>query len=146
MGNTMMLRGDGADLEVEAAVNDLGWTRCYLVCDKRTFLGADTLPYVVKGLLRALQENDDNNDDNSKQSVGEINGVSVRYALHLEEAHHSLYYGEEGNDRLLFWQADNFHPITPVGVIRLSPLQRRQWTQALAGVLEAEKGPLLVGR
>ena len=137
MGNTITLRGEGADLEVEANVNDLGWTLCYLICGKRTFLGADGLPYVVKGLLQALQ------DDNVNQPVGEINGVSVRYALHLEEAHHSLYYGEEGDTRLLFWQADKLHPITLVGVIRLSPAKRKQWAEALAKVLEEGKMPLL---
>jgi hypothetical protein len=142
VGNTITLRGNGADLEVDTAVNDLGWTLCYLVCGKRTFLGADSLPCVVKGLSRALQDN----DDNTEQPAGEINGISVRYALHLEEAHHSLYYGEEGNTRLLFWQADQHHPVTLVGVIRLSPSQRRQWTQALAGVLKEIKEPLLVGR
>lgn len=141
LGNAITLKGDGIDLELDAAVNDLGWTLCYLICDRRIFLGADTLPHVVSGLLEALQ--DDN--DNAEQPIGEINGTSVRYALHLEEAHHSLYYGTEANTRLLFWQADQHHPIALVGVISLSSSQRKKWTQALAEALKTRKTPLLVG-
>ena len=140
MGSRVVLKGNGADLELDAAVNDLGWTRCYLVTDNKILLGADGVEYVIAGLLRALQ--DTRSDD--IQPDGEINGTRVRYATHLEEAHHSLYYGDVGDERLLFWQSDARHPITLAGIIRLSSERRRQWQQQLDTLLY-DQLPLIKG-
>lgn len=63
-----------------------------------------------------------------------MNGITVKYAIHLEETHHSLYYGDEGDTRVLFWECDKKDPVVPVGVIRLSPEQRLQWQEALTAV------------
>jgi len=88
VGKAIVLRGDGGNLELEIA-SDRQWTHCLLAAEKKVFLGADRLDCVIAGLLRALHDDDDT------LPVGKINSTSVRYALHLEGNHHSLYYGDE---------------------------------------------------
>jgi len=137
--NTIILTGSGGDLELEI-VNDFHWTRCYLVAEKKLLLGADVLSCVIAGLSKALGESD------AIPVAGKINATNVRYAFHLEEAHHSLYYGDEADTRLLFWQADASQPITLVGIIRLSPEQCRQWRETLTATLDSHREPVAVGR
>jgi hypothetical protein len=123
---TVILSGQDGDLLLEPAVNDTGWTSCSLLTSQRIYLGADTLPYVTAGLLKAVS-------DNLGEALpsGEIAGYNVRYLFILAEAHHALYVADEGDDRLLFWQNAHQAPVTLAGIIRLSPAQRQQWQSQL---------------
>ena len=140
MGNAIVLSGAGADIEINDSASEIGWTRCFLINDKRIFLGADGLPYVLTGILKALQDQ----HQDMGQVVGEINGIAVRYAFHLEEAHHSLYYGDIENKRILFWQSDAHSPIELVGVIELSARQKAEWKESLTVVQKQMDLPMTV--
>ncbi len=72
--------------------------------------------------------------------------ASFKYALHLEENHHSLYYGDEEGTRMLFWQSDGQQPITFAGMIRLSPIRRQQWKELLDTALNMYRDPISAGR
>ena len=95
MGQNIILKGGGGDLEIDASINEFGWARCYLVAQSKILLGADGLEFVAAGLLKALEEGRDD-----ARAAGEINGTTVKYAFHLEEAHHSLYYGDDAHGRV----------------------------------------------
>ena len=138
MENTIVLKGNGGNLELEIEP-DSCWTRCYLAAAQKRLLGADGLSHVVAGLSKALQ------DDDSILPVGAINSIPVKYAIHLEETHHSLYYGDEESNRLLFWQSDKRQPISLVGIISLSLMQRRLWTEQLTSALDIYRKPALAG-
>ena len=138
MEMTISLRGQGGDVLLEPNINELGWTRCYLLTPQRIFLGADGLPYVTAGLLKAV--GDVLGDD---LPSGEIAGHRVQCAFLLCEAHHALYYADDGQDRLLFWQNAHSSPMPVVGTIRLSPAQRRQWQMQLNALSKSPPEPVL---
>jgi len=135
LDHIIILKGSGGNLELEIS-EDFQWTRCYLNGDKKLLLGADDLNHVVAGLTKALQTND------QMPSVGEINSTPVKFAIHLEETHHSLYYGDEHHQRLLFWQEDGHQPVRLVGVIRLTSIECYEWIQILASAGNLFREPI----
>jgi len=53
---TLTLDGDGDSLLIEIAVNDFGWSLCYLLGEERTYLGAETAGHLLPRLLHAVQD------------------------------------------------------------------------------------------
>ncbi|MGI4790017.1 MAG: hypothetical protein ACRYFS_14345 [Janthinobacterium lividum] len=77
-----------------------GWAKCFLIGDERIYLGADVFTIVLSRLRDALSSS----HAFDGPSAGEIEGLPVVWRLSLAEAHHVLYVGDDGSDRVLFWQ------------------------------------------
>lgn len=125
----LILEGSGGNIELEINLNDLGWSKCYLVNGDRTYLGAETSSYICSRLLDELRD-----DVTHASYVGEINEHKVRGVLALSEMHHVLYCATEGSSRILFWQDSHQSPVKLVGVIRISSEQRMRWREQLENV------------
>jgi hypothetical protein len=57
-------------------------------------------------------------------SAGKVDGVPVRWILSLFENHHSLYAGDDGDNRLLYFQDRDGHVVWRD---RLLAEHRREW-------------------
>jgi hypothetical protein len=121
---SLSLEGQGGALLLDLGLNELGWSRCYLVADRRIYLGAETLGYVVSKLLHLI-------DSEDAPILGEIDGVAVRGGLALAEAHHVLYASANLPELTLFCQGAHAGPVRLVGRITLSPEQRAEWSTKL---------------
>ena len=135
MANTLILEGDGGSLMIELAVNDLGWSLCYMLAEECVYLGAWGADRILSNLQDVVQD-----EAYGWPPVGTLCGYPVRCAFLLSEAHHALYYAEAGADRLLFWQDAKQEPVTLVGTIRLSPEQRRKWQAQIQTALDDVAG------
>ncbi len=117
-----------------------GWARCFLVEEKRTYLGADSIEIVLTRLRDAV----DTRKPLDCPDGWELEGLPVAWRLSLAEVHHVLYVGEDEADRVLFWQNARTSPVSIAGVMRLSPAQHQQWVQALSEALTEAQRPSLV--
>ena len=140
MVKTCNLIAETNSLRIE--VNEDGWARLTLVGEECVYLGADSVEVVASRLMNYLEDG----DVLGRGYGGEMDGFAVACLLLLSEAHHALYVADSGSDRLLFWQNAHSAPVFLAGVMRLSLSQRRQWTQALAKVLEEAGVPALAVR
>lgn len=130
MGTELILEGNGGGLLIETAVNELGWSQCYLLGEKRVYLGAESADYLLPRLLDVVD-----GGITAYASTDEIEGRPVHWALSLSEVHHALYVADDGPDTLLFWQDARKEPVAVVGTIRLSPERCRQWETHLRASL-----------
>jgi hypothetical protein len=102
-----------------------GWSRCYLVSDRRIYLGAETQSYLTHNLLKTL-------NNNAEDTIGEISGHPVRWGLSLTEAHCTLYVATQNSAQIMFWQdADG----RLIGRIELSDDEVEQWRKQLEMLL-----------
>ena len=116
-----------------------GWSKCFLVNSERLCLGAGD--FIVLSRLRDALSSQPALDESA---AGEIEGLPVAWRLSLAEAHHVLYVGDDGPDRVLFWQDARTSPVSIVGIMRLSPVQHQSWFHTLGRILEeAKKSPLV---
>ena len=134
----LTLSAGSSSLVIETENN--GWARCFLVEDKRTYLGADSIGIVLARLRDAV----DVTNPLDCSAEWELEGLPVAWRLSLAEVHHVLYVGQDGVDRVLFWQNARTSPVSIAGVMRLSPAQSQHWVQALSEALEEAAGPELV--
>ena len=134
----LTLSTGSSSLVIETESN--GWARCFLVEDKRIYLGADSIEIVLARLRDAV--------DAMKPldcSAGwKLEGLPVAWRLSLAEVHHVLYVGEDEADRVLFWQNAHTSPVSIAGIMRLSPAQCQQWVQVLSHALKEAEEPSLV--
>ncbi len=125
MNDKLVLRGADGDLLLEVAINQYGWTRCYLANGQQNiFLGAETIGYIVTRLLEGL-------DEQATSSEVDLRGEKVRWVLSLSERHHVLYATFDSPEQKLFWQDANGDTTRIIGVTTLHPEQKKQWLAQL---------------
>lgn len=120
---------DGGRLIIEFDTNVLGWSRCYLLTDKKIYLGAESTAYIVTRLLDLLREE-------SVELPYEYHGEKVRWIMSLAEAHHCLYATAAGHEQKLLWQDAHSGP-SHVATFALSPRQRLEWRDKLESIRQA---------
>jgi hypothetical protein len=104
-------------------IDEDGWCEVLLEKGARRYtLGAEAVTIVVERLLRGLA------DKLVGQSAGEIENVAVRWVLSLAERHASVYAADVGDQRVLFFQAEDGSLISRVP---LSDAVRQMWLDSL---------------
>lgn len=134
----MILSAGSSSLEIETDGN--GWARCFLVEDKRNYLGADSIGIVLTRLRDAVDMTKPINCPDG----WELDGLPVAWRLSLAEVHHVLYVADDRMDRVLFWQNARTSPVSIAGIMRLSPAQSQQWVQTLGNALREVEQTSLV--
>ena len=128
MENSLRLRADTQQIEID--ITDPGWCKCWLHDrEKRIYLGAESFRYIQSHLLHGLESKPD-------KIAGTLNGKEVYWILSLAEAHHVLYFANNSEDKVLFWENEQGKVISE---IKLPAETVNRWlTQlnALGGNLE----------
>ena len=116
------LRGPGG-ATLRLLTDARGWCQVELATEgSTTALGAETKRIVTERLLTGLT------DSLTGKSAGQIHGVTVRWVMSLSERHCSVYAGDVGTDRHLFFQASGGELLATVV---LSEQQRYNWLREL---------------
>jgi hypothetical protein len=117
--------GNGASIQL--LIDAKNWCKSYLLIDgARLFLGEETLPYIVKGLLSGVNKYEGD-------SAGEILGQQVKWLVSFSVAHCSIYAAENEKEVILFFQSGDARLL---GQIRLTMEQCLRWGRQLTTLLE----------
>jgi hypothetical protein len=119
---------DVVELQIPSATlrlrtNAHGWCQVELSRDERTdVLGADTARVVMGRLISGLSES------LVGESTRRIGDITVRWVMSLAERHCSIFAGDVGADRHVFFQGADGHLL---GTVVLSESQRNAWLRKL---------------
>ena len=83
---------------MEIDTTNKNWCKCWLVIDDNfTYIGAENLQYLKDHLLAGF-------DDSPKVISGNLHGYDFSWVLSLAEVHTTLYFAEDGQERILLFQ------------------------------------------
>lgn len=129
----IVLAAEGGALLIEFNPDDdLGWSECYLLTDKRLNLGAESIKYFVSHILDALGAVGE--IDHSDRVAGEFEGAEVQWVMSLAPLRYTLYATFFEAEQKWFVEDAREKSVEVVGRFSLSQKHREQWIVQLQAI------------